>query len=162
MESESNFRMGINELLVTFRQGLIAMIPTADRAHLIWSDLNTHDDWEAIAECLFNVFVRNPIELDEGRGGGALPLPRYDFDIDTYSGHSWIQVLSVPAQQTYALLRLLTRAEAFDTVQVVEVNPESLEAGARYTFPWDDVKFILNERISGRSFRLLTEVRPLE
>ncbi|GAA4978900.1 hypothetical protein [Actinopolymorpha pittospori] len=137
----------VHELVENFRSGLIAMLPIADRAMLNSRDVNPHDDWEQLAESIFDVFVRGSVRLDRVSlaNRDQFPLPRYDFDLDSYSALSWIGCGSGPSSDL-AFVRLLSHAEPFDTVQRVEVDPVTLEAGQRRTFPWASVSFVLVRR----------------
>ena len=111
----------ICELVLQFREALSALTPIAERAHLSWRDEDTHDDWERLAERLWDVFVRSPIYADP-RTKDAAPLLRYDFSVSSYAENSWIECTLVDSVATYSLLRLSTRTTAFDTLELLRVD----------------------------------------
>jgi hypothetical protein len=93
----------ISELIATFRESILALMPVADRALLSWRDEDAHDDWERLVESAFVVFVQSPIFLDPANRT-ALPLARYDFDIPTYRSSSWIEVVPPDRSSGLALV----------------------------------------------------------
>jgi hypothetical protein len=144
----------IGELVDNFRCALLAVLPIADRSKINYQDVGTHRDWEQLAECMFNVFTRSPIESARARAGNELPLARYDIDLDDYFGMSWLTV-DVNSPHQSALVRLLTRDEPFDTVQVVEIDPVTLRAGQKRTVPLREAAFVLCQRLeNGRAEKL--------
>lgn len=92
-QGQSNpFVPSIDELLITFRRSLQALVPMAESARISWRDSDTHIDWENVAEALYDAFVAGPIRLDRHRKGKVCELARYDFDIPSYVSSSWIEV----------------------------------------------------------------------
>ncbi|MEM1367735.1 MAG: hypothetical protein AAGG02_06895 [Cyanobacteria bacterium P01_H01_bin.15] len=49
--------MEIEELLDIFRGGLMALIPTMEHAKIPWQQAENYDDWDAIAETLYEQIV---------------------------------------------------------------------------------------------------------
>lgn len=138
-------RTTVSDLLINFRSVLVAAVPSAERIKLAWRDDNPHDDWERLAECMFDVFVRATVEADRHRLPGEYTLPRYDFDVESYHDSSWI---SVAGQPDLAFVRLLSRADPFDTVQLARVEPSTHRALGRQLVAWRDLSFELVRRNS--------------
>jgi hypothetical protein len=147
----------IDELMDTFRSALLALVPVADRAKLGWADRDTHRDWERLAACAFDTFVRGPISADRDWDSRHAPVARYDLDASGYGEVSWIGEgdSSSPGR---AVVRLLSTVEPFDTVQVVEVDCESDLAGERRSVRWDECRFFLVRRSAGPTLEIVTSV----
>ena len=84
-EVDDVYRATVGELFENFRRALLSVLPAAASAKINYRDEETHRDWERLAECMFDVFVRSPIDSDQGSTGGELPVARYDLDVDTRS-----------------------------------------------------------------------------
>jgi hypothetical protein len=136
----------VAESIDAFRQGLMALVPSAQRVGLTWEDENTHDDWERLAETLFEVLVASPIRQDLRRGPDAYPLPRYDYDFMSYVEMSWLEVILPDGSRTLVFVRLLSRAGPFDTVQLAPSTRDGLVSGERAPFSYGDVSLHLRRR----------------
>lgn len=51
----------ITELLGTLRQALTVLVPVAEKIRMPWRDGEAYDDWDAIAECLYDNLVVHSI-----------------------------------------------------------------------------------------------------
>jgi hypothetical protein len=129
------FDASIDELVDPFRDGLLALIPMAERAQLTWRDLNTHDDWEYLARSLYTVFVGNPTALPATVPVKPKPLAPYDYDLDDYSEYSWIEFTRQGLEEGYALIRLLSTDTPFDTLHLVQIDPLSGTPGRTTKLP---------------------------
>jgi hypothetical protein len=148
----------IAELMIAFGAALVGMTSAADTIGLNWSDTNTDDDWEVLAECAFETFVAKSIAADP-RLPPFARLPRYDFDIDSYEEHSWIVVHHPDLESPGAFIRLLSAAEPFDTVQCVRIALDH-PTGDRDSVPLSGCTFALNARVSGSELMTVTSVNP--
>jgi hypothetical protein len=154
-------RASITELVETFRSGLLALVPVADRAILNWRSVEPHDDWESLAETMFDVFVRHPIGSDEDAPRNLLPLSRYDNDYQSYDGVSWISVGDGP-NSDLALVRFVSVEQPFDCAQVVPIDPETRLAGERENLPVAGLSYTLVRRDNGGSRSLVSEIVATE
>jgi len=145
VDVEDVYRASVGELLRNFRDALLAVTPIADRAKINYRDEDTHRDWERLSESLFDAFVRSPINSDRLRTGDELPLARYDVDVDDYFRLSWLSI-DHESPHRAAVVRFLSEARRFDTVQVVEIDPASMRAGRRTIVPFDGARFVLYRR----------------
>lgn len=155
------YRATIDELFDNFRQALLAIAPIANRAMINSGDHETHRDWERLAESMFDAFVRSPIETDRGATGDALPLTRYDIDIDDYLGASWL-ASNVSSPHKGAVVRFLSQGSAFDTVQVVDIDPFTLRAGNRRTLAVTEIRPVLYRRLQNGDAMVVTQVESVE
>jgi hypothetical protein len=137
----------IDDLVGYFRGALLAIAPVAALAKIGYRDDAMHPDWEGIAGCLFDAFVRSPIESDVNQSGAELPVAKYDIDLDDYIDASWIGIETNGSGET-AFVRFLSIVNPFDTVQVVDVDPETLVAGERRTLPWTSGLFLLRRHLT--------------
>ena len=151
------FELDVHDAVEAFRAALIALIPSAEKVGLSWRPEDTHDDWEELAEAVFEVMVKNPTTQDIRSGQDAYPLARYDFDLTTYEGLSWIEANVTDSTLAHALVfvRFLSVADAFDTTQWAEVRisdgqvvpPDSSSLHA----PTSSTRFRLRRRRPGSS-----------
>lgn len=155
------YQANLNELFQNFRDALLALLPTAKRAEINFLDDETHRDWERLAEACFDAFVRSPIVADQAHTPGELPLARYDIDLDDFLGVSWLTVDEL-APHRAAVVRLLSRSSPFDTVQVVEIDPDTLRAGRRSELPVSGTKFAYYRRSEDGSAHLVSQVEAVE
>lgn len=81
-------RCSVDDLLGVFRDGLLALVPMAQRLGIEWRNDDRHRDWERLSEALFDACVRGPIEADAGLSFDELRLPRYDIDVASYRTNS--------------------------------------------------------------------------
>lgn len=154
--SDDALRASVWELVSTFRQGLVALTPAADRARLPWRDDYQHPSWEAMTHSLFDAFVSNPITVDGSGLKGIYRLARFDIDYDDYSNASWIS----PSQSetNLALVRFSTNRAPFDTVEFAEIDPDSHHFVRRTRRAWQQSDYVVVRRGSGGQTLLSSEI----
>lgn len=160
--TEDSLRCSLTDLLSTFRDALIALLPTAERLLLETGDGRQHRDWERLAETLFDVCVRGPIESDAARDEGEFSLPRYDIDVATYATSSWISVAGETSGARAALIRLLTDLRPFDCVQVAILDPDSLVPIERVLLPFAEVEFAFVRRSDSQPGVEIREIEAID
>jgi hypothetical protein len=151
----------VGELLDNFRRALLAIVPIADRAEISYKDEETHKDWERLAESMFDVFVRSPIDADRAAVVREHPLARYDIDVDDYLEASWL-TSNVDSPHQGAIIRLLSHGALFDTVQVVDIDPVTLRAGRRRTLPVSEIRPALYRRRKDGEAAVVTQLEAVE
>lgn len=132
--------------MAIFREALIALTPTADRLLLEWVDGGQHRDWERIAETLFDACVRGPLEAESGRRAEEFVLARYDIDLDSYEGFSWIGVKAETLPTPAVLVRLMSDGNPFDAVQVAILDPVGHTPAERVLVPFAEAEFTFVRR----------------
>ncbi|MGV8911217.1 MAG: hypothetical protein ACOH14_01255 [Rhodoglobus sp.] len=122
------FDLSVKDAVEAFSEALAALVPSAEKVGLVWQADNTHDDWESLAESAFEVLVSNAVNQDVRNTPETYPLARYDFDLHTYEGLSWLGVDS-DAESEYALVlvRFSTTTEPFDTPECTFVRIDTGE-----------------------------------
>jgi hypothetical protein len=160
-EAEDVYRATMGELFDNFRHALLAILPIADLAKINYRDAETHRDWERLAESLFDAFVRSPIDSDRSAIGGELPLARYDIDVDDYLAVSWL-ASDADSPHRGAVIRFLSQCAPFDTVQVVDIDPVTLQAGGRRTIAAGEIGPVLYRRRESGEFTVVTQIEAVE
>jgi hypothetical protein len=160
--TEDSLRCSIVDLVSTFRDALIASIPTAERLLLEWGDGRQHRDWERLAATLFDVCVRGPIESDSARQEAEYPLAPYDIDEASYAASSWISATSETAGPPAALIRLMTDLRPFDTVQIAILDPDTLVPIDRVLLPFAEVEFAFVRRSKGQPDVKIREIEAID
>ncbi|TCC31225.1 hypothetical protein [Kribbella sindirgiensis] len=146
---EDVLRCSVHDLVLTFRDGLRAFVPIADRLVMPWHDAYQHPDWERVAWAMFDSIVRSPIEIETGRIDGEHPLVKYDIDVDSYVGASWIAVHLPDRDGALPMIRLTSNDLPFDSVQAAVVDPVSLERTDSVEVPLEGVRFVYIRRAEG-------------
>ena len=108
--------------MAILREGLIALVPIADRARMAWRDDDTYDDWDRIAEALFRSVVVDSIE-NSNAGPLLRPLAKYGFVEQPLAEMSVIQVAhpSVPTPADLAFVDFGSTTTPFDTVRAARL-----------------------------------------
>ncbi len=109
----------VSELLTIFRDALRALIPYLEAARIRWRDDEAYEDWDDIAETLFERFVLMSIRWGLPNPQPDLKLPGYGFVYDDYSDRALIEVRDRDAPQEVPLVffRLATRTTPLDTAK---------------------------------------------
>lgn len=89
---EPVWRTSVDEVLRVFHDALEALLPLMDRAHIPWREGEAYDDWDAIAETLFQRIVGSAIEWGLHDTHESVCLPKYDELCLDYSELSFISV----------------------------------------------------------------------
>jgi hypothetical protein len=160
-DEDDTYAATVGELLDNFRDALLAIVPTVDRAKINYRDVETHRDWERLAESMFDAFVRSPIVADQGATGRELPLARYDIDLDDYLAVSWL-MSDREAPYRGAVVRFLSLGAPFDTIQVVDIDPVTLLAGVRRTIAASEIKPALYRRSETGEAAVVTQIKAVE
>jgi len=108
----STWATSVHEMLGLFRDALIALIPSANRAHMSWREPDAYDDWDQICEAIYQSFVVQSVENAE-EIGTFFPIPKYDMRIISYDGNSFISEQSTRERAAFVCFE--THSEPFDT-----------------------------------------------
>ena len=155
MSEVEGFVYRVQEAADLFRNALLALAPLAEDAGLTWSDDNPHDDWDRLAESVYEVFVAKPLSQGSPQ---PYPLPRYDYDLTAYGELSWLECEVAGETGPLVFLRLLTDHTAFDTVQVVRLDPTDLTPRERLSIRYADIRWLLRRRFPSGSAATVSEV----
>lgn len=138
----------VHDLLMIFRDALIALVPSMNRAMIPWREGESYDDWDLITEALYRSIVVGSCEdlLEHSR-----PIARYGFMIPDYLAHSFIAV-SLPRNgpTPAAFVRFATLEVPFDMVRVRTLAPAGYTVTSTLDVPADGVSFSLFANRDGR------------
>jgi len=149
------------DLVANFRDALLAILPAADTAQLSWHDDNQHYEWERLAMTMFDVFVRQPVSVDQHRWPDEKPLAQYDIDRPDYAGCSWLELGASPSDRL-AFVRFLSDQDPFDTVEVCEVSAKGFESGRRRRIPWPPNRLDLVRHGANARIEIVTQIDAVE
>lgn len=127
----------LTHLLSAFRRALQAMAPVVQSVGLTWRDGEAHDEWDALAENLFDVLVVSAICGDPQVGGVGRPVGRYGFG-PTPGGPlnaSWIEVDVPERPGTHAFVDFGSDDD-FGVVHVVRVDRNRRWTGEAGSVKW--------------------------
>jgi hypothetical protein len=131
--SNHRWTTSVNAMTLIFREALVALIPTAERAHMPWREPANYDDWDLIAQSLFQSIVVSSLEhADEWKF--PYKIPKYDTRIGDYSQNSFVSALAFPMELAFICFE--TKSSPFDvalfarldaTGKVVRVEREQVD-----------------------------------
>lgn len=132
----------VTELVDTFRDALIALIPSMERCHIPWRDHEAYDDWDTIADTLFRTYVLNAISW-------GLPDPHKSINVlpwnsrkSSYRGLDWIEVLPISVcGEPLALIGFSTKDTPYDTVVAQPLDDHGLRREEVILLPFDGAQF---------------------
>lgn len=143
----------ISELIHIFRQALIDLIPTFDRARIEWRGDQTYDDFERVAEALYDSIVRDAIESAQGFQT-AIPLARYG--LRESKDRSWILV-NDPSLRL-SLYQLASSGSPFDTIECVPIDSEGKQLQEIKVVRFDGARFLYEARFPDATTETVYEV----
>src|SRR5579883_1047465 len=89
MMAQSKWEVSIDELVRSFRDGVCALVPVAERVHMLGRQPNAYDDGDHICAAIYRSIVISSIE-HAFESGAFLPIVQYDRRISSYSEYSFI------------------------------------------------------------------------
>jgi hypothetical protein len=137
----------LDELMAIFRDGLIALVPIAERARIAWHDAEAYDDWDRIAEAVFQSVVVDAIE-NSNAGPLQRPLAKYGFVGQPHAAMSVIQVAhaSMGVSSDLAFIDFGSNDTPFDTVRAERMLDGSSDL---ITLPFGEARFLLKPWVPG-------------
>ncbi|WP_234683282.1 hypothetical protein [Bradyrhizobium monzae] len=145
----------VDELVRTFRAGLIALIPIAERARMQWKEPNNYDDWDLISAVLFESIVsRSLAESSEWNRFDA--ILGYDNRTASYLEGSFLAAKDEPS---CAFVCFETDSSPFDTCLFARLNTSNAVVGLERR-SIEVVEFVLSGR-SGDVVTIVDTVRIL-
>ncbi|PZU85841.1 MAG: hypothetical protein DI527_20765 [Chelatococcus sp.] len=106
-------QISVTDLVRNFASACRALTPYLDRAHVPWADHRQYDNWDRIAEALFESLVLEPCRLhvEASFPEMSLTLARYGFPAD---GETIFLSLNGVAYAECRFIQLLSVEEPFD------------------------------------------------
>jgi hypothetical protein len=125
----------VTDLMLNFAHACRGLVPSLDRAVVPWRDGEQYDNWDRVADALFETLVTEPCAFQAvGEGGLAkLRTARYGFGSNP-ACNAWVAMQRNGGARVIALSSVTT---PFDHVKCEEpTGIVSLEAG-RFMFIYD-------------------------
>jgi hypothetical protein len=110
-----------------FQPALVTLVPTFDQARINWRGSNTYDDYERIAEALFDSIVRDALTKAPSVAK-AYPPGRYGVH---QPGRELSRIYVNDPEERLALFELETAHEPFDTVVCQGIDDRGREPTTR-------------------------------
>ena len=114
----------VKELLLLFRDALRALVPHMERARIAWRDGAAYDDWDAIAQVLYDKIVVASVRwsLPDGEFERC-EFPDYNTSYPSYAGKTLILV-SGGDEERLVFHSFTTEKEPFDRVRACRADGE--------------------------------------
>jgi hypothetical protein len=139
------WRVTVDEMIQIFRQALIDLIPTFERARITWRGDQTYDDFERIPEALWDSIVADSVANARGLEK-AESLARYSF-VDPGRAHS--RILVNDPQQRLAFHLFGSRDKPFDTIECHKIGSDGRELEGEFEeAPYAGAHFVYEARFS--------------
>ncbi len=151
-------------LMNAFRRALQAMAPIAESVGLTWRDSEAYDEWDALAESLFDVLVVSAVMGDVKVAAGRAALSRYGYGPPPAASPagSWIEVDVPEMLGTYSFVAFGSN-EDFGKIHVARVDHDGPGATAPASVPWTPNRtFGVWLRAPGRPGLRVDRVTPTE
>jgi hypothetical protein len=121
---QKHWHIGLDELINIFRRSLVTLIPVFDEAKIAWWGQSTYDDYDRIAEALYDSIVHD--SLTNARSlEAALPLARYGV---RQPGREFSHILVNDPSDRLAFHEFDSETEPFDTIVCLRVGVDGREA----------------------------------
>lgn len=123
-----------SDLIGIFREGLVALIPVADRARIAWRGPAVYDPWEDVERALFASIVASVVE--NAVPDPPRPLPKYGLVYGSYADLSFFtdQTARLGGERL-VFLALTTAQEPFDTIRFLDVDAAFVPTGRTVDVP---------------------------
>lgn len=144
------------QLLSDFREGLVALVPIAEKTRMPWRKPIAYDDWERIEAALYESIVVSPFE-NMVKDCPWYPIATYDFHFETYQDKSFIGLAGDPAGA--ALVCLDTRDRPFDNCLFARLDDAGRVVGEMHV-SFDAAPFAFVARRDGL-VSMLSEINVL-
>lgn len=140
---------GISDLIGTFRDGLVALVPVAERARIAWREPAAYDPWEGIEQALFASFVTSVVQ--NAVPNPPRPLPKYGFTYGSYADLSFITEHAARLSgERLVFSKLTTARDPFDTMRFSDVDAFFVPTGRTVEIPFSQALPELAARNAGR------------
>lgn len=130
-------RLSETELLAEFRTALVALYPILRRLDCIEDDTQPYDDFESVAECLWDVLVRNSLRWKYGLESPP-DIGRYGFGKPRADG--FIEITSTGSDERACFVEFLGcrefGTEPFNGVAVVKNSSRAFVPWGRCSARW--------------------------
>jgi hypothetical protein len=127
MATQEQWRTTVQDLMLNFHEALVALTPYMDRVKIGWRDEEAYDDWDHIAQSLYqNMVLRSILFSTECQDD--LATPDYGTVYPSYGDKSFIEIVGDPSQPRLyrVFVGFSTREHPFDQVLYLPVSGPDL------------------------------------
>ena len=116
--------MTITDVLLNFRQALLAILPAVERVGIPWRRPDAYDDWDAITSVMFNTLVVEVFRWSVASStSGLFKMPGYDLLLESYAGLCVLEVRHAALQGGRHLFHSFgTHDSPFDMIEVRRIS----------------------------------------
>lgn len=112
------WHISISDMILNFRNALIAILPQMEYAHIEWADGAQYNDYDKIAEALYESFVAMNFTYDTD-----LVLTRYGFNNEEYQHKNFVAI-DAPELGIVPFVQFKTVNEPYDSVEVAMLKDD--------------------------------------
>lgn len=149
------FKTSVTDLMSAFCDALKGLVPVMDRVRIPWHDHDAYDDWDHIAQVLYQEVVIHSLRCSLEVQSQDLKLPALGFMISSYDLFSWIEIAGSGSPPHLIFVDFSTSATAFDSVRVRHMNAYGELQPELTTVPSAGLSFQLRWRQPAREDILL-------
>lgn len=126
MAHRKTWETSVNEAVGIFREGLLALIPIVEKAKMPWADPYAYDDWDVIAQGLYEGIVILSL-THSTQWHDFEEIPEFDHRISDYSNRSYIFLAEVGEQKPFLCFHSVKAP--FDTALVAILDEHQKVVG---------------------------------
>lgn len=139
------WRVRLGGLIEMVQHALVGLVPTFEQARINWRGPNTYDDYERVAEALFDSIVRD--SLSSARSlESAYPPGRYGVH---EPGRELSRICVNDPSDRLAFFEFETATDPFDTLVCQRIDDHGIETEELVRRPFTGARFIYEARFPG-------------
>ena len=119
----------VDHLVFVFRDALRALVPHLERVRIEWRDGAAYDDWDEIAQTLYQQIVVASLLWAMPEEDRDDSIPRYDVSYKSYAGRTVICVNRFSTPEKLVFRSFATANVPFDKILACRVSSEGLVIG---------------------------------
>jgi hypothetical protein len=129
------WRTSVTDVLLIFRDALRALVPHVTRAHIQWREGTAYDDWDEIAQVLYEkIVVSSALWALPEHERSTAEFPVYNMTYDSYAGKAVIIVNEESDSERLVFHSFATQDRPFDRVRSRVVDAEGNAHGDEFVF----------------------------
>lgn len=138
------WRTTVTDVVLVFRDALRALVPHVTKAKIEWREDAAYDDWDEIAQMLFEkIVVASAVWALPEAERSQIHFAAYDVMYESYAGKAVI-VVNTPNREKLVFHSFGTRDEPFDIVRTRIVDKEGRVGGNDFVIvAADTVKYLV-------------------
>lgn len=129
----------LSDVVLIFGDCLRVLTPYVSKVGIEWDDGKNYDDWDAIAQALYDTVVGGTVAYTV-EGEGFDKLAPYGFIMPDYSNRSFL--FGAQSGRDAAFLKLEGLELPFDTAVFLELGPDGKPTGQKVRSPLRNTTFV--------------------